>query len=47
MASTLHHRTLTAQDRDVLWTILLPAVVKPIAAPAVVARATESTGRGQ
>jgi len=47
MASTLNHRTLAAQDRDVLWTIQLPAMGKPIAPPAVVARATESTGRGQ
>ncbi len=43
MATTLDHRTLTHQDRDVLWTILLPAMGKP----AVRARATESTGRGQ
>jgi hypothetical protein len=46
MATSLHHRALTVLGQDVLWTILLPVMVKPIA-PAVRARATDSTGRGQ
>ena len=46
MATTLTHRVLLAPNQDVLWTILLPAMDKPIA-PAVRVRATESTGRGQ
>ena len=47
MASTLIHRALVPRDPIVLQTIQLPQWGKPIARPAVVARATESTGRGQ
>lgn len=47
MASSLLHRMRTARDLIVLPTIPLPQWGTPIAQPAVVARATESTGRGQ
>ncbi len=46
MACMSTHRVLLALHQDVLWTILLPAMDKPIA-PAVRVRATELTGRGQ
>ena len=46
MACMSTHRVLVALSQDVHWTILLPAMDKPIA-PAVRVRATESTGRGQ
>jgi hypothetical protein len=46
MACMLTHRAFVVPNQDVHWTILLPAMDKPIA-PAVRVRATESTGRGQ